>query len=226
MQEKPISASAQDYLKTIYELTGGGEPVATLQIAERLSVAPPSVTNMLQRLAAHQPPLVEYQKHQGAHLTDAGREAALRTIRRHRLLELFLVQMMGYRWDEVHSEAERMEHVISPLFEDRLASILGEPNFDPHGDPIPGRDLNLPATDLLSIDRLRPGQSGIVRRVRSSDAGLLRYLHELRLDPGTQVELLALIPYDRTLRILVSPGGKEQALGLDLAELIEVEPLS
>jgi DtxR family Mn-dependent transcriptional regulator len=132
-----LTDSIQDYLKIIYELTVSGEAASTTALAERLGIAPGSVTGMLQKLSSVRPALVSYQKYQGVTLTDAGRRAALKVIRHHRLIEAWLVQSLGYAWDEVHNEAERLEHVISEDFEMRIAAALGHPQRDPHGEPIP-----------------------------------------------------------------------------------------
>ena len=137
---KKLTVSIQDYLKTIYELTEQGESASTNALAKKMKISAPSVTGMIQKLATSKPALVEYQKHQGVTLTKEGKRAALEVIRHHRLLEAWLVQTLGYSWDEVHEEAERLEHVISEDFEDRIAAMLGHPEFDPHGDPIPAKD--------------------------------------------------------------------------------------
>jgi DtxR family transcriptional regulator, Mn-dependent transcriptional regulator len=133
------TTSIQDYLKTIYDLTQGDAPASTTALAARLGIAPASVTGMMKKLAAANPPLVHYRKHQGVTLTETGEQAALRVIRRHRLLETYLVTTLGYSWDTVHEEACRLEHVISEEFESKIAALLGNPKRDPHGDPIPGR---------------------------------------------------------------------------------------
>lgn len=132
--------SGQDYLKVIFELTAGGQSASTTALAARLGIAPASVTGMLKRMAGERPALIRYHKHQGARLTAHGERAALRVIRRHRLLETYLVQALGYSPDQVHEEACRLEHVISPQFEARIASLLGHPTHDPHGEPIPDGD--------------------------------------------------------------------------------------
>jgi len=139
-----LSISTQDYLKTIYDLTRAGKPAATTALASRLGIAPASVTGMLQHLAADRPALIDYRKHHGVTLTAAGERAALEVIRHHRLLETYLVEILGYTPDEVHEEACRLEHVISEQFEARIADLLGHPTRDPHGEPIPDANLILP----------------------------------------------------------------------------------
>jgi DtxR family Mn-dependent transcriptional regulator len=218
-----LTESTQDYLKTIFDLTQAGGTTSTTRIAGRLSVAPASVTNMLQKLAEHVPPLVTYHKHYGVELTGEGRLAALRTIRRHRLIEQFLTQWLGYTWDEVHSEAERLEHAISPLFEERLAVLLEEPRFDPHGDPIPDADLALPETCVVPLGNVVAGQLAKVCRVRNDDPPLLRYLDELGLHPGVLIRLVAHQPVDHTLRVWLVDMEKEVVLGPDLGAAVLVE---
>ncbi|NPV75292.1 MAG: metal-dependent transcriptional regulator [Anaerolineae bacterium] len=220
-----LTESIQDYLKVIYDLTQEGGGASTTRIADRLSVAPASVTNMLQKLAEREPPLVEYRKHYGVELTGEGRLAALRTIRRHRLIEQFLMQLLRYSWDEVHVEAERLEHAISPLFEERLAMLLGEPRFDPHGDPIPDADLALPESCASPLKEIAIGQLVRVCRVRSDDPALLRYLDELGLRPGLLVRVTAYQPVDQTRRVWLVDQEKEVVLGPELGKAVMVEPV-
>src|SRR5829696_1972933 len=156
--EQVLSVSIQDYLKNIYELTENGEIASTNALAKRLKISAPSVTGMIQKLASATPALVEYQKHQGVTLTNEGKRAALEVIRHHRLLEAWLVQTLGYSWDEVHEEAERLEHVISEDFERRIASAMGNPTRDPHGEFIPTADLKMPEEDTTPLSSLRPNQ--------------------------------------------------------------------
>jgi DtxR family transcriptional regulator, Mn-dependent transcriptional regulator len=224
-EEAALSEAIQDYLKTIYELSPDGKPTSTNQIAERLQVAPASVTGMLKRLASMQPPLVDYHKHHGVRLTEEGLRVSLQIIRKHRLLELFMVQILGYTWDEIHEEAERLEHAISFRFVDRLARLLGEPDFDPHGDPIPGRDLILPKMETVPLSETQVGQRVAVRRVPINNAALLRYLGEMGVLPGTILSVVAQVPFDRTVRIRVEPSGCEQVLGAEISMLLQVEIL-
>jgi DtxR family Mn-dependent transcriptional regulator len=198
-----ISPSIQDYLKSIYTLSSSGE-ASTNALALRLGVAPASVTGMLQKLAALQPPLVLYQKHQGVTLTPAGEKAALEVIRHHRLLEAYLVESLGYSWDAVHEEACRLEHVISEDFEERIAKSLGHPERDPHGDPIPSANLSLPRDTSSKLGEMRPGQSAVVQRVRSDDPALLRHLSALGLVPGAQVRALEHSPFDDNLTLEIA----------------------
>lgn len=141
---RDLSSTTQDYLKVIFDLTAGGEPASTTALAARLGVAPASVTGMIQRLATGRPALIRYRKHHGVTLTPSGERAALEIIRHHRLLETYLVEILGYAPDRVHEEACRLEHVISEQFEASIDTVLGHPTRDPHGEPIPTRDLRLP----------------------------------------------------------------------------------
>jgi DtxR family transcriptional regulator, Mn-dependent transcriptional regulator len=213
----------EDYLKAIYDLTVDSERASTNQIAERMGVTPASVTNMLQKLAATQPPLVEYRKHRGAKLTIAGEQVALEIIRHHRLLEMFLAQTLGYRWDEVHEEADRLEHVISEAMEERIALSLGDPRHDPHGDPIPTRDLHLPESSAMTLSQLRPGRSAEVQRVRDADPELLRYLSEMGIIPEARLEVLDYSPFDGNLRLRIEGRNDAVVLGLSVTSQVYVE---
>jgi len=225
MEEGNLSESIQNYIKAIYELSLSGEATSTNQLAERLNVAPASVTGMLKRLSSMDPPLVIYHKHHGVQLTEEGMRASLQVIRQHRLIELFLVQILGYSWDEIHDEAERLEHAVSPLFGERLARLLGEPDFDPHGDPIPNRDLLIPQMQTVSLSEAGPGKRARVRRVLTSNPALLRYLSELGIQPGVNLEVVSQIPFDRTVHVRVEENGGEQVLGPEISNLLQVELL-
>jgi DtxR family Mn-dependent transcriptional regulator len=216
-----LTISTQDYLKQIYELTEGGENASTNALSERLNVKPASVTNMIQKLASAQPALVEYQKHQGVTLTTEGRKAALEVIRHHRLLEAWLVQALGYSWDEVHEDAERLEHVISEDFERRIAVAMDHPLRDPHGELIPTADLVMPREDSTPLSALRPGQKAKIRCVKNADAELLRHLESLGLLPGTQIVVIDYSPFDHNLT--VKAGAKTNVLGLNITGKILVE---
>jgi len=215
------STSIQDYLKRIYELTECGEAASTNDLARELNIKPASVTGMIQKLAAETPALVEYQKHQGVTLTPTGKRAALEVIRHHRLLETWLVQTLGYTWDEVHEEAERLEHVISEDFERRIAAALGHPTRDPHGELIPTEDLNMPVDDSTPLSSLRPSQSAMILRVVSQEPKLLRHLESLGLTPGVQVEVTEYSTFDNNLTVKV--GNRSNVLGLNITTKIFVE---
>jgi DtxR family Mn-dependent transcriptional regulator len=216
-----LTISIQDYLKQIYELTENGENASTTALAAKLKVSAPSVTGMIQKLASSKPALVEYQKHQGVTLTKDGRKVALEVIRHHRLIEAWLVQTLGYTWDEVHEEAERLEHVISEDFERRIAAAMGHPTRDPHGELIPTEDLRMPVDSSTPLSALRPGQNATVQRVKASDPDLLRYLEELELIPGAQIEIKEHSPFDHNLTIKI--GRKSVVLGLNITSQIFVE---
>jgi DtxR family Mn-dependent transcriptional regulator len=196
-----LTISIQDYLKSIYELTENGESASTNALARKLKIRAASVTGMIQKLASAKPALVEYQKHQGVTLTREGKRAALEVIRHHRLLEAWLVQTLGYSWDEVHEEAERLEHVISEDFERRIATAMGHPTRDPHGELIPTADLEMPLDDSIPLSALRSAQSGIIQSVKASDKNFLRYLAQRGLLPGVRVEVKAYSPFDNNLTI-------------------------
>ena len=216
-----LSDAVEDYLKAIYELTQGGSPASTNHIAARMGVAPASVTGMLKRLAANEPPLLDYHKHRGATLTPEGRQAALEVLRHHRLLELFLQESLGYTWDQVHEEADRLEHVISEEMEERIAKALGNPLRDPHGDPIPTRNGDLPVQKLAPLQDLHPGQQAVVRRVDNGDPNLLRYLTSIELVPLARITVLERSNFDGVLRLEVGEG--EVSLGPRLTGQIYVE---
>jgi len=219
--EQTITISIQDYLKNIYELTESGENASTNALAAKLNIKPGSVTGMIQKLASAKPALVEYQKHQGVTLTKEGKKAALEVIRHHRLLEAWLVQTLGYSWDEVHEEAERLEHVISEDFERRIAAAMGHPVRDPHGEPIPTADLKMPFDDSTPLSSLRPNQTATIKRVKASDTKLLRYLEGLGLIPGAPIEVINYSPFDHNLTI--KAGRKSFVLGLNITSKIFVE---
>jgi DtxR family Mn-dependent transcriptional regulator len=223
--KEPLSQSIEDYLKAVYELTQGEGRASTNALAEHLNVAPASVTGMLQKLATTRPPLLEYQKHRGVRLTPQGKKVALETIRHHRLLELFLHQILGYEWHEVHEEADRLEHVISEQFEQRIADALGDPRHDPHGDPIPRLDLSLPDSNDTSLSALRPGQRARVTRVRDSGAELLQHLRELNVVPKAELEVTDFSEFDGNLHLKVRGRKEEVVLGPRITSQVYVEVL-
>jgi DtxR family transcriptional regulator, Mn-dependent transcriptional regulator len=212
--------AVEDYLKAIYQLSEEGEAVSTSAIAERLGIAPGSVTGMLKRLA--EAGLVEHTRYYGARLTGDGTENAVRTIRRHRILELFLVDVLGYTWDRVHDEAERLEHAVSDELIDRMAAVLGGPTADPHGAPIPEAGSEFHEERLPSLADLDAGDHATLRRVPDEDPAALRYLAELDLRPGAELEVVDVAPFSGPLRILIN--GREQVVGRELARHVKVEP--
>ncbi|MEE4273302.1 MAG: metal-dependent transcriptional regulator [Thermoanaerobaculales bacterium] len=184
-----LSPSQEDYLKQIYLLGEDGRAVPTQVLADRLEVRPASVTGMVQRLAEQR--LVRYEPYRGVRLTGDGRRAALEVLRHHRLLETFLARVLGYGWDEVHDEAERLEHVISDRFVARMAEAMGHPTHDPHGDPIPDADLRMPREEpLFDLASLPAGSRAVVIRVGCQDPECLSALGDLGLIPGAAIEVV------------------------------------
>lgn len=211
----------EDYLKTIYMLAEEESPVSTSRIAAVRDVRPASATSMIQRLASLN--LVDYEKHYGVTLTEAGCQIALEVIRHHRLIELYLIEALGFTWDEVHEQADILEHVISEKLEERIAAALNHPTLDPHGDPIPARDGTVPQRLLAPLASLAPGsQATIARILDDSNSELLRYLAELDLVPEVVITVTAVAPLDGPLTIVA--GGREQAIERAVAEAILVEP--
>ena len=218
-----LTQSIQDYLKHIYELNEDGGAASTTELAERLNIAPASVTGMLQRLASSKPPLVMYKKHQGVTLTRKGERAALEVIRHHRLLEAYLVSALGYAWDEVHEEACRLEHVISEDFETRIAAALGHPTRDPHGDLIPTEDLTMPADKTRPLASLRTDESATVKRVSDEDPALLRHLREIGVLPEKKVVVKGFSEFDGNLTLQVEGRKSNVVLGTAITNQIFVE---
>ncbi|NLC56119.1 MAG: metal-dependent transcriptional regulator [Armatimonadetes bacterium] len=216
------SESVQDYLKAVYSLGRGQENVPTSAIATYLDVAPASVTKMVKRLADEG--YLRHVPYQGVALTEEGHRAALRVIRHHRLLELYLTEALGFPWDLVDAEAERLEHVISDEMESRIDAALGYPTTDPHGHPIPQRDGTLPEEDLVCLDSVEAGARVAIRRVSDADPELLRYLGGLGLYPGTTVNVCAHVPFGGPIHLQVD--GRDIHLGREPAAHIFVCPLA
>ena len=206
-----LTDSIQDYLKIIYELTQDGKAASTTELAKHLGIKPASVTGMVQKLASASHALISYKKHQGVTLTEKGRKAALEVIRHHRLIETWLVQTLGYSWDEVHNEAEKLEHVISEEFEARIATAMGNPMRDPHGDPIPTADLVMPKYENITLSNLQPDQEATICKVQSQDISLLKHLESLGLVIGAHVKTLEMSPYDQVMKLQVQ-GRKEAVI--------------
>lgn len=208
-----LSPAGEDYLKVIYQMTCDGERASTNGIAQRMGVTPASATGMIQKLASMEPPLVAYEKHRGVILTAEGTLAALQIIRNHRLLETFLQEKLGYTWDEVHAEADRIEHVISASLGDRISEALGEPAFDPHGEPIPSREYVMPQQSTRSLSDVTPGSQATVVRIAADDPGLLRYLASIGLTIRSKVTVLESSPFDENLQIQVEGQESARILG-------------
>jgi DtxR family Mn-dependent transcriptional regulator len=218
-----ITQSIQDYLKHIYELNENGGTAGTNNLATRLNIAPASVTGMLQRLANSKPPLVIYKKHQGVTLTKSGEKAALEVIRHHRLLETFLVNTLGYSWDEVHCEADKLEHVISEDFEARMAAALGHPTRDPHGELIPTADLVMPVDKSRPLASLRTDETATVRRVSDDDPALLRHLREIGVVPEVKIIVKKYSEFDGNLTIKVEGQKSNVVLGTAITSQVFVD---
>jgi DtxR family Mn-dependent transcriptional regulator len=217
-----LTAPVEDYLKAIYAIGRGNGPAATNEIAQRLAIAPASVSGMVRRLAEQG--LLAYERYRGVKLTDSGRRAALRTLRRHRVIEAYLAKALDYPWDRVHAEAERLEHAASDELIDRMAATIGEPEFDPHGAPIPTREGAVDETVYKSLGDLEVGASGSVVRVADEDPEMLRYLAELSIVPGKRVTVRARAPYDGPITLLV--GRQELSIGPALAAQVLVSPMA
>ncbi|HEX5028562.1 MAG TPA: metal-dependent transcriptional regulator [Gaiellaceae bacterium] len=211
-----LTVAVQDYLKAIYVLESSGERVTTSALAHRVGVSAPSATAMTKRLA--ELGLVERLPYRGVALTETGRLGALEVLRHHRLLELYLVDRLGLGLDEVHAEAELLEHALSEELEARIDEELGFPTHDPHGDPIPDRELRLvDANDRTLLD-LEPGSRASVSRVPDADSELLRYLGELGIVPGSDLELVARAPFGGPVTVRTARG--EHAISRELADRI------
>jgi DtxR family Mn-dependent transcriptional regulator len=213
-----ITPAIEDYLKAIYTLEQQGGAVTTSLLGEQRGARPASVTGMVKKLAEMN--LVQHTPYQGVLLTETGRRIALEVIRHHRLLELYLVEALGYSWDEVHDEAERLEHHISEKLEARIAARLGHPHYDPHGDPIPAVDGALPVHGACCLADLPVTAFARIVRVRDQDADRLRYLADLGLVPGAELILVASAPFDGPLTLRLADDL--QALDRRLARTIEV----
>jgi DtxR family Mn-dependent transcriptional regulator len=218
-----LSGPVEDYLKAIYDLERVGGAASTNDIADRLAISPASVSGMVRRLADQG--LITHEPYRGVRLTGEGRRAALLTLRRHRILECYLTAVLGYPWDGVHAEAERLEHAASEELIERMAAALGNPGRDPHGAPIPTRDGRVEEAPLRSLADVGAGEQVRVSRVQDEDAARLRYLAELGIRPGSLVRILDRAPFDGpiTLWVDAAGGGATRAVGIGLAAQVFVE---
>jgi DtxR family transcriptional regulator, Mn-dependent transcriptional regulator len=213
--DAPATEAVEDYAKAIYALAQRGEgAVGTSALAERLGISPASVTAMLKRM--HAMKLVTHEPYRGVTLTAAGEKVALEVMRHHRLLEAYLSEALGMPWDRVHDEAEVLEHYISEELEERIATALGDPNRDPHGDPIPDRELVLGDEEGVALVELELGESGTFSRVSDSDPEMLRYLAEQGIRPGAELRVTERQPFGGPLFVEVE--GARHAIGGDLAQ--------
>lgn len=213
-----------EYLAAIYKLGGRrgrtSDKVTTSALAEKMHVSPAAVSSMLKRL--EESGFIDRSNNEGITLTEQGELAALQLIRRHRLLEVFLVKVMGYTWDQVDAEAQRLQHAISSAFEDRMDELCGYPTHCPHGDPIPRKDGTMPDEHLIPLTDLQPGQEAVLRRIGNTDARVLRYLSQLKLEPGRMVKFIDAAPFNGPVTIEVygmnrGEGHIRQVLGSELA---------
>lgn len=212
------SPAVEDYLKAIYSLTVTAESASTNDLAARLGVSTGSVSAMVGKLAEEG--LVTHEPYRGAGLTEEGRTVALRVVRRHRLIELFLAKSLDMPWEDLHDEAEILEHAMSDRLVDLIAEKLGDPQFDPHGDPIPSRDLTIEPRPTIGLASLEPGEGGIFVRVSDSNPEMLKFLSNQGIGIGDRVEMVGRQPFDGP--VMVSIDGREHALGLMLAAAMRV----
>lgn len=219
MRTSGLSRSTEDYLKVIYMLQELGGSAQTSAIAERLAIAPPSVTGMIKRLSDSG--LLEHVPYRGVQLTRAGRRAALRMVRRHRILETYLTSKLGYDWDSVHEEAERLEHAVSDELIERMAMALGNPRYDPHGAPIPTKDGLIEATEYTALADVDVGSVAEFKEVSDKDPEMLRYLASLGLRPGASFEVVGRQPFRGPVTIRL-PGRppREEVIGNELAQAL------
>ncbi|MEX3504963.1 metal-dependent transcriptional regulator [Corynebacterium sp. LK2510] len=218
MDVSALPAKTQDYLKVIFDLTERtNSPAAMGKVAERMEQRPSTTTEGIKRLA--EKGLVDYEPYGGISLTGAGRELATTMARRHRLLETYLVERLGYSWDEVHEEADNLEHAVSDTFISRIDAVLGHPTRDPHGDPIPNERGEVEVLQVQSLASLGDGASGTVERIHDSDSELLRYLAEVGIRPGVTVTMTG----TRFAQMrLVRAGDREVALADAAVAAIDV----
>lgn len=215
-----MSSTVEDYVKTIYKIeSAGGSAVTTNVLATRLGVVASSASGMVRKLAAAG--LVEYERYHGVRLTEPGRRLALRVLRRHRLVELYLAEALGMSWDQVHDPAELLEHALTAEVEELIAQKLGDPARDPHGDPIPTRDGRVVEEPTASLAELALGVGGKLVRVSDSDPEMLRYLTACGVSLGDELEVLERQPFGGGL--LVRFAGGVQSIGTELATAMRVE---
>ena len=212
-----LTRSVEDYLKAIYQLSPEGRTASTSEIAHLLALSPPSVTGMVKRLSEQG--LLEHVPYRGVQLTVEGRRAALKMVRRHRLIEAYLVEFLGYTWDTVHDEAERLEHAVSDTLVEQMASALGNPDFDPHGDPIPSADGFVHELSGIPLSDVPVGQRVAIHRVQESQPDRLRYMASLGLRPGVQITVIDRQPFDELVTIEVD--GQRHVIGRELSHVLQ-----
>jgi DtxR family Mn-dependent transcriptional regulator len=217
-----LTGPVEDYLKVIYDAERATGAAGTNDIAQRLSVAPASVSGMIRRLAEQG--LVSHEPYKGVRLTESGRRAALRTLRRHRIIEAYLTTALGYAWDRVHDEAEQLEHAASDELIERMAAAIGQPEVDPHGAPIPTRDGDIDERMLLSLAELPPGRLARIVRVSDKNPAMLRYLAEADIVPGAHVTVVGREPFGGPINVQL--GSTLRAIGAELAAQVRVEEVA
>jgi DtxR family Mn-dependent transcriptional regulator len=225
MKQSPaphLSRSVEDYLKAVYSLTERGESASTSALAESLDVQPASVTGMVKRLA--ECGYLEHARYRGVRLTEAGSREALRIIRRHRILETYLNTHLDYSWEDVHEEAERLEHAASDALIDRMAAILEHPSHDPHGAPIPTPSGEIEASEFVTLNEVDPGVAVQIRSVQDEDPDRLRYLETLGLVPGARIVIEERAPFDGPTTVTIGSRETAEVIGSDLADGIFVIP--
>ncbi len=215
----PLTRAQQDLLKALYYLGGDTHPVPTSELAQRLGVSPAAASEMVVRLAEHD--MVIHDRYRGQQLSEAGRKAALELVRHHRLVEMFLVKVLGFGWDEVHEEAERLEHVISERMEERMFELLGRPELDPHGHSIPDREGAMRSFATRPLSECQAGQEVVVRTVSDADPERLREFRRRGLVPGTRLSVLAGSEYESPIE--ARRGRRRISVPLGLAREIQVE---
>ena len=227
MRKSVNSQTVEDYLKAIYSLEEGDARVKTSLLAERLGLTPGSVTDMLKRLSQADAPLIDYQHHRGVKLSKAGRRIALSVVRRHRLLESFLHQMLGFGWDEVHQEAEVLEHHLSERVTDALDRLMNYPRFDPHGEAIPSKEGEVGQTDQIPLSEVDEGAAVLVVRVDPRRTEVLQYLDELCIGVGTRMVVDGKAPFNGPIRLRLGANrnAKRQTIGGDISNLVYVKLL-
>ena len=219
-ERQGLSRSIEDYLKVIYRLQAESGSAQTSAIAERLSIAPPSVSGMVKRLA--ESGLVEHAPYKGVQLTETGQRQALRMLRRHRIIELYLIAQLEYGWHNVHEEAERLEHAVSDDLIERMDRALGHPSHDPHGAPIPTADGKIETTHYVPMTDIDVGSAGWLRMVGDKDSERLRFIASLGLRPGVQFDVIARQPFNGPLTIRFA-GDREEVIGHELANSLQCE---
>lgn len=212
-----ISFTEENYLKAIYHLSQNGEKaVLTNELAEAMQTKAASVTDMVKKLSAKE--LVAYEKYYGVKITALGKQQALQIVRKHRLWETFLVEKLGFTWDEVHAVAEQLEHIQSPRLINKLDEFLGYPKSDPHGDPIPDQHGKIKPRVLIGLNEVEAGKKAVITSVKDTDAELLKYLEKIGAKPGKQIQVVRREAYDKSMEVLIDK--KKVFISLEVARNI------